>query len=55
MNEGQGQGHKLSNFNMKKKGIFTNLSPFLWRVPEDGKKKTYMVMKKKVSFIDTKT
>ena len=24
----QGQGHKLSNFKMKKKWIFTNLNPF---------------------------
>ena len=29
MYEGQGQGHKLSNFEMKKKRIFTNLNPFL--------------------------
>ena len=56
MYEGQGQGHKLSNFKMKKnKGFFTNLNPYLGRVAEDGKKKTSMVMKKKVSYIDTKT
>ena len=55
MNKGQGQGHKLSNFKMKQKGIFTNLNPFLRRVAEDGKKKTNMVMKKKVSFIYSKT
>ena len=51
----EGQGHKLSNFKMKKQGVFNNLNPFLWRVAEDGKKKTNMVMKKMVSIIDTKT
>ena len=50
----EGQGHKLSNFKMKEKGIINLFKPFLWRVAEDGKKKTNMVMKKKVSFIDTK-
>ena len=50
----EGQGHKSSNFKMKKKGFLTNLNPFLWRVAEDGKKKTNMVIKKKVSLIDTK-
>ena len=38
----------------RKKGFFTNFSPFLRRIAEDGKKKTYMVMKKKVSFVTPK-
>ena len=29
MYEGQGQGHKLSIFKIRKKGFFTNLNPFL--------------------------
>ena len=31
----------------RKKGFFINLNPFLWRVAEDGKKNTNMVIKKK--------
>ena len=39
----------------RNKGFLTNLNPFLWRVAEDGKKKTNKIIKKKVSLIDTKT
>ena len=31
------------------------LYPFLWRVAKYGKQKTNMVMKKKLSFIETET
>ena len=41
---------------MKKKRIFHLIKPFLLSVAEDSnKKKTYMVIKKKVYFIDIKT
>ena len=46
----EGQGHKLSNFKKKKKGIFHYFKPFLWRVAADGKKKTNMVNEEKSIF-----
>ena len=50
MYEGQGQGHKLSTFKMKKKGISNNLNTFLRSVAEDGKKKSNMVIERSIFY-----